>query len=217
MLNFSYDVPVKLFSSLLLALALFLILPDVQRLLGLFVWNRPVGGAELRPFPLEQPWLRRGARLGKALLVASIVAGSFWENYAMLGSYGPWAPRLPLHGVYRVEAFARNGVADAVPDAARWVRVGINQDWSLAIQRASGGAQRYRLKLDTTKRTLELSQFDQPPLAVLSYSEPQPGALLVEGRFEDGVVSARLVRQEGAPFLLTSRGFRWINEYPFNR
>ena len=218
MLNFSYDVPVKLFSSLLLVLALFLVLPDVGRLVNLLVWNRPAHPATLRPFPIQRPWLRRSARVGKALMAVSIVAGSFWDNYQMLGTYGPGAPRRPLHGVYRVESFSRDGVADReLPDSARWVRVGINQDRSLAIQRADGGAKRYRVQIDTTKRTLALSQLDQPQPATFTYSEPTPGTLVVEGPFEGGQTRARLVRQPEAPFLLTSRGFRWINEYPFNR
>jgi hypothetical protein len=39
-LNFCYDVPVKLYSSHLLAMKVFLILPDLRRLLNLFVFCR---------------------------------------------------------------------------------------------------------------------------------------------------------------------------------
>lgn len=38
MLNFSYDVPVKLFSSHILVLAIFILLPDMKRLLNLFLF-----------------------------------------------------------------------------------------------------------------------------------------------------------------------------------
>jgi hypothetical protein len=40
-LNFCYDVPVKLYSSHLLPMAVFLGTPDLRRLLNLMVWNRP--------------------------------------------------------------------------------------------------------------------------------------------------------------------------------
>jgi hypothetical protein len=39
-LTFCYDVPVKLYSSHLLLMAVFLVAPDLRRLLNL-VWNRP--------------------------------------------------------------------------------------------------------------------------------------------------------------------------------
>jgi hypothetical protein len=33
----------------------------------------------------------------------------------------------------------------------------------------------------------------------------------------NGKIKARLRRAESSDFLLISRGFHWINEYPFNR
>ncbi|RPH57361.1 hypothetical protein EHM82_01465, partial [bacterium] len=48
-LNFCYDVPVKLFSVHLLVMALLLAAPDLRRLAGLFLFNRRVESAEIRP------------------------------------------------------------------------------------------------------------------------------------------------------------------------
>ncbi len=42
MLNMTYDVPVKLFSFHLILMSLFLLAPDVKRLLDMFFFNRPV-------------------------------------------------------------------------------------------------------------------------------------------------------------------------------
>ena len=41
MLNFCYDVPVKLYSANLLLMAVFLAAPDLGRLANVFLWNRP--------------------------------------------------------------------------------------------------------------------------------------------------------------------------------
>ena len=51
----------------------------------------------------------------------------------------------------------------------------------------------------------------------LTFKQPEPGLLILEGRFDGADVSARLRRQDDAPPLLISRGFHWINEYPYNR
>ena len=45
-LNFCYDVPVKLYSSHLLAMALFIVAPHVPRLLDVLVLNRPAPACE---------------------------------------------------------------------------------------------------------------------------------------------------------------------------
>jgi hypothetical protein len=41
MLNFCYDVPVKLYSSHLLVMAFLIVLPDTGRLANVLIWNRP--------------------------------------------------------------------------------------------------------------------------------------------------------------------------------
>ena len=40
MLNFAYDVPVKLFSLHLLSMAIFIVVPDAKRLLNIFLLNK---------------------------------------------------------------------------------------------------------------------------------------------------------------------------------
>jgi hypothetical protein len=59
-LNFSYDVPVKLFSSHLLGMALFLLIPDARRLVNVFFLNRPTQPVPLKPL-FGKTLLNRGA------------------------------------------------------------------------------------------------------------------------------------------------------------
>jgi uncharacterized membrane protein YphA (DoxX/SURF4 family) len=71
-LNFCYDVPVKLFSSHLLAMAVFLVLPDARRLADFFLWNRPTAPADLQGL-FGQKWLDRGAIVCRTLLLFAIL------------------------------------------------------------------------------------------------------------------------------------------------
>ena len=68
MLNFCYDVPVKLFSAHLLAMAVFLVLPDLRRLADLLVFNRGVEPAA-DPAALRRKWLHRGALVLRTVFV----------------------------------------------------------------------------------------------------------------------------------------------------
>ncbi len=47
LLNFCYDIPVKLYSSNLLLMAIFLAAADARRLLNVFVLNRPTARSTL--------------------------------------------------------------------------------------------------------------------------------------------------------------------------
>ena len=49
MLNFCYDIPVKLYSSHLLMMGLMVLLPDAGRLLALFFWHTPVPAQSVHP------------------------------------------------------------------------------------------------------------------------------------------------------------------------
>jgi hypothetical protein len=78
MLNFCYDVPVKLYSSHLLLTAVFLLLPDVSRLWQFFVLNRMVP-ARLEPNLFVSRWAKYGAWGAKLLAVAWLAYGSYGQ------------------------------------------------------------------------------------------------------------------------------------------
>ena len=80
MLNMTYDVPVKLFSFHLILLSLFLLAPDIKRLLDLFFFNRPVQ-------PSTQFPLFATPRANRMAVVAQIVFGVLLMG---MNAYGSW-------------------------------------------------------------------------------------------------------------------------------
>jgi hypothetical protein len=219
MLNFCYDVPVKLFSSHLLAMAVFLIAPDLRRLADLLLFNRRVEPVASRPL-FARKWLNGAALALRTVLVVGWTAlqlgGAYWGHV----NYGNRAPRSPLHGVWDVEEFTVDGKVrpPLVTDEARWRRVIFDNPEVLAVQLMSDARQRYLLELRAGERTLALSRWDDPAWkATLTFKEPEPGRLLLEGTFDGRTVRAKLRRRDDSKFLLTGRGFHWVNEYPFNR
>ncbi len=218
MLNYCYDVPVKLFSSHLLLMALFLLAPHVPRLVAVFFLNIPAAPAVLHPYPLRRAWSRWTVGTIKCLfIVASIVLPAF-ENWDAAAVYGFRIPPKTWQGTYRVESFTRGGESGgAVSDGERWTRFGISSSGVGAIQRADGTTRRQRMAVDEEKGTITITRPGDAAPIVLTYTSPEDGVMVVEGEFEGKVVSARLRKgKETEPFL-TSRGFHWINEYPLNR
>src|SRR5262249_15637843 len=67
-LNFSYDVPVKLYSSHLLAMAIFVLLPDARRVANFFILNRPTEVVTMEPLFHRTDW-QRGALVFGSLFV----------------------------------------------------------------------------------------------------------------------------------------------------
>jgi hypothetical protein len=219
MLNFSYDVPVKLYSLHLLAMAIFILLPEARKLIDLFVFNR---ARSLNPeVPLfTRPRLDFAARMLGAVFVAA--SAVLWLSSSVEGrkTYGDTAPKPPLYGLYEVATFVRNG--DTIPplltDTFRWRRVVVVYPGSLSIRSMSDSGRGFAAEVDTVKGVLTLTpRQDSTTHFVLSYVRPDSAHLTVHGTWAADTLHVEMVRRDEGDFLLMNRGFHWINETPYNR
>jgi uncharacterized membrane protein YphA (DoxX/SURF4 family) len=220
-LNFFYDVPVKLYSSHLLLMAVFLLLPDLRRLLDVLLFNRPTRPVEQRtPFSLSRRETR-GVLALKVLFLGVVGWGFVDTRLEFINRYGDSASRPPHYGLYTVESFTRDGqvLPPLVGDTTRWRYVGINRFGRVSVRMMDDTVKRFSLQDDTVKGTVTLSEGRGPTekKSVLTSSQPDAEHWVLQGPFQDGTVEIRLKKVDESQFLLVSRGFNWIQEYPFNR
>ena len=208
-LNFCYDVPVKLFSLHLLALAIFLAAPDAGRLLNLFLLNRTAGPASEETV-LRRPAFLRAAFVLKLLLLAGVTVSTLYQSHSRLQAM---TPKSPLYGIWQVEEYALDGqdLPPEVPDNVRWRRLIIGHAEQFAfLERMSGKRNRYDLNLDPDAGKLFLD-------SGFTYSTPEPKTLRLDGSHYGRALSVTLRHVDESEFRLINRGFHWINEAPFNR
>jgi hypothetical protein len=218
MLNFSYDVPVKLYSTHLLLMAVFLAAHDLRRLANVLVLNRPAEPAEMRPL-FRRKWLNRGAMALGVLLIGFVTFTSLQYSSQSVRDYAA-VDKSPLYGLWNVEELELDGRIrpPLVTDAERWRRVMFTGGNRSSIQLMSDNRERYNVEFDEKKRTVTFSKrFDPSWKSTLSYARPEPKLLVLSGTFGGQKVRARLRQEEVPEFLLTTRGFHWISERPFNR
>lgn len=219
LLNFCYDVPVKLYSSHLLLMSIFLILPDMGRLVNLLVLNRRVEPAVIQPL-FRRKWLHWSALVLRTVFVVGWAGFFLYQGWKMSFEYGNRAPKPPLYGIWNVEELAIDGVDQPplITDKTRWRRVVFSYPRFMAIQLMDDSRTGYRLVLNEKKKTLTLTKRADPQWrSLLSYRQIEPGLLALEGTMDGQKIRARARRVDESKFLLVSRGFHWINEYPFNR
>jgi hypothetical protein len=218
-LNFCYDVPVKQYSSHLLAMAIFLAAPDLRRLADLLVFNRTVPPAVDRPLLLfRRRWLRPTVLALEAVFLLGYSAYMMNVSYEQYRDYHD-VSSVPLHGIWDVDELVVDGQArpPVVTDASRWRYVVFDYSNLFSILPMDNTRQRYFMALDAGKKTLALTKRDDPAWkSTLSYQEPAPGRLLLEGALDGKKVRATLHRIEPPAFTLNTRGFHWVSEYPFN-
>ncbi len=216
-LNFCYDVPVKLFSSHLLVLAVFLVLPDLRKLANLFVFGRPVEAAPVRQY-VERKWLRWARPALPALFILAFAVAPLLqarERWQRLGQ----APKRPLYGIWNVEEFILDGQErpPSLADETRWQRVVFDQPHTLAIL-TSGSRERFQLEPSLGALQLSLAKSDDLRWSsVLTYRRIDPKTLALEGTFDGHAVKAQLRRIDPPEFRLVGKGFHWIHEHTYSR
>jgi hypothetical protein len=217
MLNFTYDVPVKIFSSILLLAALFIAAPDAHRLLNLLVLNRPVDAAPARAL-IRWPWLHHTTRVARTLIVIAVVVQGFRGARIAHDRFMPMLTAGALHGIWNVDALTVDDVArpPLLTEAGRWRRMIITGESRASIDLVNDRRERFNVvyengQLIFTKRS------DERWSAPFHYEQPNPDTLLLNGSMDGKKIAATLHKVPHPEFLLITRGFHWISEEPFNR
>lgn len=217
MLNLSYDVPVKLYSSHLLLMAVFLAAPDLRRLAGLLVWNRPVPPAEQRPLFASRQG-NRAALVFRTVFILYLTVTALQQSHENRLQYADVLTRLRLYGVWEAEDLAAGGAGRPLPatDATQWRRLVFEWPGAIGIQYARETKVRdYELKLDPGPHRFTLC-CNPEQKASISFQQIEPNVLALEGIVDGKPIRGRFRRLDDSRFPLLSHGFHWISERPFD-
>ena len=215
MLNMCYDVPVKLFSFHLLFMAAVLAAPDARAMVDFFVYGRRAELHHRQPL-LKRKWAKRSLVVVHVLFGGLVVGGSLFIAYQTKKFYADYA-KTPLYGVWSVEEYTVDGSVLPASSPSRWQRLALDIP-TVLVAEANGDQQRFSLKDDPAKHTLNLSQRNNPlRKGDFAYRQAQPNLLNMSGQMDGHHIDIRLRRVELPKSLpLTNRGFHWTNEYPYN-
>jgi len=218
MLNLSYDVPVKLYSSHLLLMAIFLAAPDLRRLASLFVWNRRVPPAEQRPLFASRQG-NRAALVFRTVFILYVTVVALHESYENKLQFADVAPRQRLYGAWEVEELTVDGVVRPllITDETLWRRLVFEWPGTIGIQYAHETEVRgYELRPDRGPYRFTLC-CEPEQKAAISFEQLGPDVLALEGTVNGKQIHGRFRRMDDSRFPLLSRGFHWVSERPFNR
>ena len=213
-LNMTYDVGLKQIAFHLILLSLFLLAPDAQRLLNVFVLNRTA-------HPAVHPPLFQTERANRLALAAQIVfavylvgmftrlALSFW-----VGPGGAGAPKSTLYGIWDVDRLAVDGQlrsADLNDYDRRWRRVIFDAPDMVVFQRTDDSFAHYGASIDNDAHSIALRKGDSRIWrATFGYQRPSPERLILDGEMDQHAIHVELHRVDFDAFRLLNSGFRWI-------
>ena len=119
----------------------------------------------------------------------------------------------PFYGLYDVESFTRNGreVPPLTTDATRWRKLIVEFPANITVKMMNDSVRGFPAEYDPNKNVVKLNQ------SPFVWSHPDADHLVLEGKLGSDDLKVRLKTIDVSKFLLLSRGFHWINEFPFNR
>ncbi len=101
-------------------------------------------------------------------------------------------------------------------DTIRWKRLIIDKRYT-NLQTMDEKFIRLKEKTDSISKTLNLTSYNDST-DIRSFSYHQKDSLYIfEGVYKGDTLRIKTKKKEREEFLLINRGFRWINEKPFNR
>jgi len=219
MLNMTYDVPVKLFSFHMILMSLFLLAPEFQRLADFFFRNRIVE-------PSTQPPLFRSSRRNRIAFVVQIVFGVWllginaYGGWTSWHTYGGGRTQSPLYGIWNVDELSIDGQirSPLLNDYDRWRRAVFDFSNRMTFQRMDESFASFGAEINVNAKTIALTKSaDKNWKGNLTFQRVAPDRLILDGNMDNHKIHMQLQLMDRGKFMLVSRGFHWVQEYPFNR
>jgi len=212
MLNMTYDVPDKLLSIHLILLSLFLLAPDIPRLINFFFLNRTTS-------PSAQPQLFSARRANWIALTAQILFG-LWlvgmnahANWQSWYTHGGGQPKPPLYGIWEVEQQTIDGQLrlPLLNDYGRWRRVIFDFHNRVMFQRIDDSFAHHVVTINVKDKTLVLSDdVDKNWKANFTFALEAADRLSLNGNMDGHETHLQLRLVDLNKFVLVSRGFHWV-------
>ncbi|MGI9583196.1 hypothetical protein ACR1PO_18510 [Chryseobacterium sp. RRHN12] len=209
LLNFFYDVPVKIFSSHIVLFCVFIVSGDAIALYRFFVLHQP-SQLRFQKRTSDKKWKRITLTTLKWLVIAFFISSSSSALF-----YTP--PAVPMEGAYIVDQYIINNQKIPCNDSLGWKKIVISYPGQTNIILNNDSTKIFQSVLDTGKKTLMLRKtYEQNIYAYLHYSVQKDSIIFTGNKGRDSV-KIKTIRKKKEDYPLNKRGFHWVNEYPFNR
>jgi len=213
-LNFSYDVPVKLFSIHLALISILVISPNIINLFQLFFLNKTTT-LNVDQLQFQNKKLKNGRVVLKTLIILIFPTLGIIENL----SFNRNTQTHNLSGAYFTEEFIKNNdtISPIESDPTRWNKLLIT-DYYAKLIFDNNKRVYYEPKIDTILKTITLSSYSDTSISYsFQYDAINEKKIMLFGKFKSDSISATFKIKRPNEYELVKRNFHWINEYPFNR
>lgn len=220
LLNFSYDIPVKLFSSNLLLMAITIAVANREKLLKIFHLKDNLGETKNVVGETVGSKTSKAILVFKSLLILYLISYEIADSLKPYNEWGPTAEKPKYFGLYNVRKFVLNNEErpPLTTDSLRWRNVTIEKVNRFGIRRMDDSIALHSYSIDTISKSFIVYPKHRTDSMLFEYQFNQlDSSLRLNGAYHSDSILMELELVDVDNFLVRRRGFNWINEEPFNR
>lgn len=205
-INFFYDVPVKILSSTLFLMTLYILVFNIKDLLQFFFTDKPTTLGIQKAFRFSKKYLNISILVLKYAIVAFSILGLPYFSYTTYVQDFK-SPKHTLFGYYERLASVPNPSND-------WVKLNFVYNDLIKTYKSSGITATYSVELDSVKKQIKLINVAIPDSSLkFSYKIQKDTLSLSQSNQKTPLI---FLRKSTNNTRLMTRGFHWINETPYN-
>ena len=210
MLNLCYDVPVKIHSSHIVLITLYILSPNFKRLFNFLVLNITTE-ISTPLINLSKRWMQILRLVLKPVLIVGIFISIFYNTFAH--SFDP-KPTSILNTTYKTTLFILNKdtLLPLVTNENRWDKMIIEGD-VIHFYAMRNSMQTHHFDIDTVNKTIsKRPDGDSSFFFKFKYKNLPDNCFFISGKFDKDSIYATFTKKAKKDYPLSSRGFHWINE-----
>ncbi len=213
LLNFFYDVPVKLLASHLVLFSIIIILYDWKRLTNFFFLNHPTAALPLQPF-FKNPKIEKWKEWVKIGSLAISIAGIFIVKIYLNKNAQERNANAEL---YMVETYKVNSeIDDEKIYKHQWKYLLFVDSKTATICDVLDNKEEFQYDWRIKERKLSFFNSDKNTFIDMKFSNPDSSKMILKGMIQKDTVEITLIKKRKSDFRLNQNRFNWINQNPDN-
>lgn len=159
-LNLSYDVPVKLFSFLLLLMGAYVVLLDFKRIIGLLFTNKSISNNYDTSLPLKNKTGKLLVGCLQIIFISYLLYLNISSTNESRKTYGDLQDKPGLYGLYKVTNYVRNNdsIPPLVTDSLYWKYMFVDYRYG-GVKFLNDKFSYYKQDIDTVEQNLTFLNF----------------------------------------------------------
>lgn len=216
-MNLTYDIPVKLFSLHLVAMAFLLIVIDSHRIIQVFLRNKAVHTITFFR-PSLNIILEKIILGGKVLIIALLGLTVVIQCFVRFDMKDQLKEKSEFYGIWESQLFIKNNdtLLPLVTDTFQWRYLIVNYKREAVVKKMNDSIDRYHFEYNKSNSTISLRRKKDSALYLFSYKFTSPEGFQLKGMYGDDSLYIKFKKKLETDFKLINRKFHWINESTYN-